>query len=479
MKEMKKYSLIFISILMVGLFSCEDKLDLAPISDLTTGNYYQTEAHIEAAVTGMYSNMRGLFTVDKPYMAQSPGDNTSQLYLSYNEGETGITQYKTTTENFVVLDYWQEAFQSIYRCNIVIEKSEEVEFANPAAKEQYIGEAKFLRGLIYFDMVRFFGGVPLVTEILPLEETYLVGRASPAEIWAQVKTDLTEAAVALPETDSKGRATKYSALGILADMHLNLGEHSEAKVAIDQVINSKNYEFFDDFADVYKDGNNNGKHSIFAIQFLNQTGEGNSYPTRHVPKFISTDQWPFAGTGRDLTPSENLWNAFSDGDLRRDLTLKNSWIDGRDGFLNEDSYWQCKHGINNTPYAFQVWGINHIVMRYAEALLISAEVENKLGSGAKAVTIINQIRNRAGLEDFSSSDQNEIHDEIYLQRRLELAFENERWFDIQRSGKAAQILAPFTAEASYPYSETYALFPIPQIEIGKVGSDILIQNPGY
>lgn len=476
---MKKYRLIFMSLLIVSSLSCEDKLDLAPISELTTGNFYQTEAHIEEAVAGMYNNTRGLFTVDKPYMAQAPSDNTSQLYLSYNEGETGITQYKTTTENFVVLDYWEEAYQTILRCNIVIEKSEEVEFADPATKERYIGEAKFLRGLIYFDMVRFFGGVPLITELLPLEETYLIGRSTKEEVWNLVKTDLTQAAAVLPETDNGGRATKYSALGILADVHLNLGEHSEAKTAIDQVIGSDNYALFDDFADVYKDGNNNGKHSIFSIQFLNQAGEGNPYPTRHVPKFIDTDQWPFAGTGRDLTPSEDLWFAFGDVDLRRDLTMKNSWIDGQDGTLNEDSYWQCKHGINNTPFAFQVWGINHIVMRYAEALLISAEVENILGASGKAVAIINQIRNRAGLPDFVSSDQNAIHDEIYQQRRFELAFENERWFDIQRSGKAAAMLAPFTEGTVYSYSDTYALFPIPQVEIGKVGSDVLAQNPGY
>lgn len=476
---MKIYKLILISAIVTALFSCEDKLDLAPISELTTGNFYQTEAHMEAAVTAMYNGMRRLYSYEKPYMAQSASDNTSLFYLSYNEGETGITQFKTTTENFVVLDYWQRAFRAIYRCNIVLEKIEGVEFTDQADKDRFIAEAKFLRALIYFDMVRFFGGVPLMTEIIPLEETYKVGRASKEDVWAQVKADLNDAVSALPETDKSGRATKYSALGILADVHLNLAEYADAKAAIDQVIGSGNYSLHDDWAEVYKDGNNNGKHSIFAIQFLNQTGEGNPYPTRHVPKFISVDQWPFAGSGRDLTPSENLWLAFEDGDLRRDLTLKNSWIDGRDGSLHEDSYWQCKHGINNTPYAFQCWGINHIVMRYAEALLISAECENELGNGGKAVQIINQIRSRAGLDDFSSSDKNAIWEEIFTQRRLELAFENERWFDIQRSGKAKKILDAFTSGTAYSYSDTYALFPIPQVEIGKVGKNVLSQNPGY
>ena len=135
--------------------------------------------------------------------------------------------------------------------------------------------------------------------------------------------------------------------------------------------------------------------------------------------------------------------------------------------------------LNVKAFAQNVWGINHIVMRYAEALLISAEVENQLGNSTRAVELINMIRSRAGLADFVSADQAAIHDEVYLQRRLELAFENERWFDIIRSGKASQILGDFTAGTAYSFSDTYLLFPIPAIEIGKVGSDVMTQNSGY
>lgn len=476
---MKKYILIFISLLIPVLFSCQNKLDLVPISDLTTGNFYNTETQIGEAVAGMYNGMRDLFTLYKPYMAQSPSDNTSQLYLKDDQGDVSISQYRTIASNYVVLNYWQAAYQAIYRCNIVIEKSNGVTFANMATKDRYIGEAKFLRALVYFDLVRFFGGVPLVIKVIPQEEAYKVGRATKEEVWAQIKADLNDAVAVLPENDNSGRATKYSALGILADAYLNLGEYANSKEAVDQVIGSGKYGLFADFADVFKDANNNGIQSIFAIQFLNQTGEGNPYPSMQVPHFISATQWPFGGVGNDLVPSENLWKAYSLQDKRRDLTLQSSWVDARNGTQYDSSYWQCKEGINNTPFAYRVWGINQIVMRYAEALLISAEDENNLGNTDQAVAIINLIRNRAGLNDFSSSDQDSIQAEIYLQRRLELAFEDERWFDIQRSGKAAQILAPFTAGTSYPYSETYALFPIPQVEIGKLGPDVLKQNPGY
>jgi len=482
---MKTTYILLITLVIVAFTSCEDTLDLKPISDLTTGNFYQTQTHMEGAVAAMYNGIRRVYTEDKTLMAQCPSDNISLFYLGYDEGPRGITQYKTTTSNFVVLDYWERAFQAIYRANLVINKAEGVEYEEEEVKTLHIAEAKFVRALIYFDMVRFFGGVPLMTEPLPLEEYYDITRSSAADVWSMVKSDLNDAIAGLPEeVDGSGRANKWSALGILADVHLNLGEYSDSKAAIDQVIGSGNFDLHADFADVFNDGNNNGMHSIFAIQFLAQTDEGNPMPTNQAPKFIDESVWLYAGRGGadQLVPSEQLWDTYDSIDVRRDLSLRNQWLDGRDGFVH-DELWQVKHGISNTPYAFATWGINHIVMRYAEALLISAEVENQLGNGAAAVTLINQIRTRAGLPDFASGDQAAIHDEVMLQRRLELAFENERWFDIKRSGKHGELLDAFINYLGPPegisWNDQYLLSPIPILEIKKVGEDVLVQNDGY
>lgn len=476
---MRNIKLIAIIAFVFTISSCDDELDLAPISDLTNGNYYQTEAHIDAAVAGMYNGMRDLYTITKPWLVQAASDNVSLTNLGDDDDERWISQFITTTGNGAVLRYWEDAYGAIYRCNNVIDRVSEVDFISDEKKDKIIAEAKFLRALIYFDLVRIFGGVPLMTEVIPIEDTYQKKRATVEEVWSQVKTDLNDAIASLPETDAGGHATKYAAYGILADVHLNLAEFEEAKSNIDKVIQSGKYELFEDFADVYDEANNNGPHSIFAIQFLNQAGQGNPYPTRNAPKNVSEEDWPFAGGDNELMPSAELWNLYTENDVRRDLTMKDSFTDGRQGIVYTNRYWQVKHGISNNPSAVNTWGINQIVMRYAEALLISAEAENQLGNTSVAVDRVNMIRNRAGLDDFESSSQQAIQDEIYLQRRLELAFEDERWFDIQRSGKAAQILADFTAGTAYSYSDTYALFPIPQNEIGKVGTDILAQNPGY
>ena len=486
MSKMKTINLFLISLVIIAFTSCEDALDRKPISDLTTANYYQTQQHMEEAVAGMYNGLRLLYTEDKTLMAQCPSDNISLFYLGYDEGPRGVTQYKTTTSNFVVLDYWENAFQAVYRANVVIARAQLAEYEDPEVKIKHIAAARFVRALIYFDLVRFFGDVPKMNMPLPLEEYYAITRSPASEIWSFIKSDLDNAIAGLPEeVDGSGEANKWSALGILADVHLNLGEYSDCKIAIDQVINSGNFELFDDFAEVYMDVNNNSKHSIFAIQFLNQTAEGNPLPTNQAPKFIDVTEWPFAGVGGadQLVPSQQIWDLYdSINDVRRDLSLRDQWTDGRDGFI-QDELWQLKHGINNEPFAFKIWGINHIVMRYAEALLISAEAENQLGNGPRAVELVNMIRNRAELSDFSSGDQAEIHEEVLLQRRLELAFENERWFDIKRQPNYAEIINEFINYGGTPegisWNDQYLLFPIPILEIKKVGSDVLTQNPGY
>ena len=494
---MKRIHYILISLIIVGFSSCDDMLDLRPISNQTTGNFYQTQAHMESAVTAMYNGLRDYHTHDKFRMAMCPADNIEVGGAGYDEGPGGITKYITLSSNFVVLDYWQEAYAAIHRCNVVLERVDEVEYDDPDLKTQHIAEARFVRGLIYYDLVRFFEGVPLVTESLPLEQYYEIPRSTEDEIWDFAQQDLEFAVANLPAAvDGSGRANKFAALGILADLHLNRNQnYAAAKAAIDQVI--PNYELFPDFADVWKDANNNGAHSIFAVQFLGQTGEGNPLPTAIVPKFIWEEMWLYAGQGgeNNLQPSQEFWDSWDPNDVRRDLSMKDWYFDGRDP-IDPDlghpadtiyEFWVVKYGINNTPYAFREWGINHIVMRTAEALLIKAECENELGNPAEAVTLINQIRNRAGLSDFSSNDKQEIRAEIFAQRRFELCFENERWFDLQRwdalePGKMDEILNAFVnyrGASSYNWDPKYRLYPIPITEIAKVPTGVLTQNPGF
>ncbi|MCK5461978.1 MAG: RagB/SusD family nutrient uptake outer membrane protein, partial [Bacteroidales bacterium] len=213
---MKRIYYILLSLVIIGFNSCDDMLDLRPISEQTTGNFYENQAHMESAVAAMYNGLRDYHTDDKYRMAMCPADNIEVGGAGYDEGPGGITKYITLSSNFVILDYWQEAYSSIHRCNVVIERAEGVEYDDTDLKTQHIAEARFVRGLIYYDLVRFFAGVPLITESLPLEQYYEIPRSTADDIWNFAQQDPEFAAANLPaEIDGNGRANKFSALGIL------------------------------------------------------------------------------------------------------------------------------------------------------------------------------------------------------------------------------------------------------------------------
>lgn len=496
--KMKTIYYILIALVIVGFNSCDEMLDLKPISDQTTGNFYQNQDHMEQAVAAMYNGLRPYYTQQRSRMTRAPSDNVEIGGLGYDEGGGGITKYITTTSNFVVLDTWQDAFAALYRANVVLDKAESAEYEDEAVKARHIAEARFVRGVLYLDMVRFYKGVPIMEEPLPLEEYYGIKRATEDETWDFALANLDYAVDNLPtEVDGSGRANKWAALAHRAELKMDRNlDYAGALADIDQIIGSRNYELLPEFADVWDDANNNGLHSIWAIQFLAQTGEGNPMPTQVVPKFIWEEMWLYAGQGGEhgTTVSEELYDTYDSTDLRRDLTVWDWWIDGRDMDTIYE-FWPVKHGISNTPFAYQTWGINHLVTRYADILLMKAECENELGNTAAALPLINQIRSRAGLADFASDDKQATREEIFLQRRLELAFEEERWFDLLRwdklePGKMTEILDAFVdyiwikngSQGDPPvwkWDERYKLYPIPILEIAKVGADILEQNPGY
>ncbi len=208
---MKKIYYILLSLVIIGFNSCNDMLDMRPISEQTTGNFYQTQAHMESAVAAMYNGLRDYHTQDKFRLAMCPADNIEVGGAGYDEGPGGITKYITLSSNFVVLDYWQEAYSSIHRCNVVMERADGVEYDDTDLKTQHIAEARFIRGLIYYDLVRFFAGVPLITESRALEEYYQIPRSSEEEIWNFAQLELEYAAANLPaEINGSGRANKFA-----------------------------------------------------------------------------------------------------------------------------------------------------------------------------------------------------------------------------------------------------------------------------
>ena len=481
---MKKIKfLIYSYITLITVISCDDKeLDLAPISQLTTGNFYQTSIQIDQALTGAYADLNSLYDNMMIRAAIWRGDNSSQTNGYANNLELNISQYNENAGSQVSTDIWNTCYAIISRVNLVIEKSESLDYSEKAS---HVGQARFLRALMYYELVRHFGDVPLVQKPVGLEESFTVGRTSSAEVYTFVTSEFE--ALANPTNglssnqNDKGRPTIYSAFGMAAKAFMQQGNYASAKPHLKSIIDSGKFSMQSDYADIFKEANDNGPHVVFSIQYDKSiAGLGNAQPSQ-VPKMAA--EIPFQGVTRRQMVSDDLYNSYEAGDKRKDLTVINGYTSTADGeFVDNELFWG-KYAINNTPATFQEWGVDIPIVRYTDVKMLYAEaLNNDSYPSAEAFSILNEVRTRAGLSSLSSADitsQSAFLDAIIKERRFEFAGESNRWWDLLRTGKDEAVLSAFASPA-YPYSSVKRLFGIPEAEILKVNDpSILSQNPGY
>jgi hypothetical protein len=352
-----------------------------------------------------------------------------------------------------------------------------------AEKDRWIAEARFLRGYFYFNLVRSFGGVPKIDKVPVTEEeisnTYV--RASADEIWDLIESDF-QAALSLPSTQlvDLGRGTSDAARAFLAKSALYRKNWSSTLAYCDDLINSGRYELMADYSHIWREIGEFSKESIWEVNC-----KGTDPQKGIIGYFVV--QAPRSGA-RGLgwgfnTPSLDLVNAYEPGDVRKDATIITSGQTLWDGWETDpnhpNKYYNYKAYVSRIA---ESWGKgdnettkNLRVIRYAEVLLMAAEAENELGNSSKACDYLNIVRKRAGLSDFTSSDQSAVREAIWKERRVELAFEHDRTFDLRRQGRIGQVMR---AHGKPFVDGKHELFPIPQRQI-DLGEGKLIQNPGY
>ena len=265
---MKKIKFIIYSyITLITVISCDDKeLDLAPISQLTTGNFYQTSIQIDQALTGAYADLNSLYDNMMIRAAIWRGDNSSQTNGYANNLELNISQYNENAGSQVSTDIWNTCYAIISRVNLVIEKSESLDYSEKAS---HVGQARFLRALMYYELVRHFGDVPLVQKPVGLEESFTVGRTSSAEVYTFVTSEFE--ALASPSNglssnqNNKGRPTIYSAFGMAAKAFIQQGNYASAKPHLKSIIDSGKFSMQSDYAEIFKEANDNGPHVVLSL----------------------------------------------------------------------------------------------------------------------------------------------------------------------------------------------------------------------
>lgn len=498
----KKY--IAVLVMMMGfLFSCsEEFLNKTDPTVLVASTYYQTETQVEQAVNGVYGQLQPLILNQWQYN-EFITDNTT---LDFNVGNRGqgpaleaieFWQINAATPNITSL--YNSIYQAMVNINTILAKMPAATFSDER-KQQFEGELKFIRGYYYFLLVQYFGEAIIMTEPLATpSEAYAFERQPVDDVYAQIESDLNLAASVLPVSYNalnKGRVTQGAALTLLGKMYLTKKDYAKAITTLNQVL-PLGYSLLQDYALVFDPKNKNHAESIFDIQFQgdNLLGEQSNFIYTFAPRESAGAVINFPGQngGGWNIPSLDIIAAYETGDLRKDVSLK-------EGYTNKSGAWVPVPFINKYNHPHTVLGAtndNWPVLRYADVLLMLAEAINEVsGPTSEAYGYLNAVRSRAGLSGLSGLDKDSFRAAVLAERRIELAFENHRWFDLKRTMTPDQLAAflnayglieksnPTTSRGGIPFSSAdfqfapyEALFPIPadQIRINPK----LTQNPGY
>lgn len=471
-----------------------DFLEVKPQGVINANNYFQTAQHATWSVNAVYNSMRDWNLTSFPWLAMTDIVTDDAVKGSFPADAQRLSAFDDFSwdPGFPedIRGSWRGHYQGIFRANVAIDGIPKVPAMDETLRKRLIGEAKFLRAHFYFNLVRWFGDLPLITRPLTQDEFYTQTRAGSAEIYKLIVSDLTEAIANLPEKsayapEDLGRVTKGAARGLLAKVYLTTKDYVNAEKYALEVINSNEYKLLADYTKIFLPEGENSSESVFEVQATAlEASYAGSTPWNMVQGVRGT---PNLGWGFNL-PSDDLMKAFEFGDPRRDATallVGEALPDG--SALVEDN-----PQMENERYNQKAWTPSHAllqdngpsnirILRYADVLLIAAEALNENNKPQQALVHLNAVRIRARgnrkniLPDITITDKDGLRQKIWQERRVELAMEQQRWFDLVRTG---QVEARMKAVGKNFVKGKHELFPIPQTEIDLAGGNIL-QNPGY
>ncbi|MBW3467832.1 RagB/SusD family nutrient uptake outer membrane protein [Arthrospiribacter ruber] len=493
----------------IGLFliamtfnSCEEALQEEVFSFIAPENFYNSATDAEAALVGVYAGFRLIHMYDRHYMIGDMGsDDTFTGEFRGNQDRIQIDEFTVDPNNGIIRERYENAYITINRANAVISRVPGIEM-NSQQRENIVNQARFLRALLYFDLVQLFGNVPL-----KIEETLNVNDvASPRvdfnRIYDEVIIPDLQAAESLPESPRlEGQATNTSAKALLARVYLaragndpNSPYWALARNKANEVIESGQHRLLNDFRDVFQVENQNSQEHVFSIQFSSLQGVGSSFQEFFMPRGINST----TGNGNGVNePTPDIVQAYEEGDLRYNTTflLELPLANGTSNFY--DPKGSCQ-GFP-TPCIPQPYigkyleiapprgNLNYPILRYSDVLLMYAEAANEANGGptGEAYSAINQVRNRAGLPDLAQGlSRDQFRQAVRHERRVELAFEGIRRYDLVRWGTLLEVTREhfqrFYPNLSGNVRDHHLLFPIPQREIDlNPGISLADQNPGY
>ncbi|GHB57270.1 RagB/SusD family nutrient uptake outer membrane protein [Persicitalea jodogahamensis] len=496
-----KRSIIFLFTLALLVSACNSKfLEIFPETELSSPVFFKTEADFQQAVNATYVPLRDIVNSRAWLLGEMHSDNTyyarNPLFGATEQQEDiadfAIPTADGLTTNTHVLNQYRLDYDIIARANQVLVLIDDVDF-DATSKANLKGQAQFLRAYAYFELVRYFGRAPLHLTPVANRQEAAAELANTEQLYAQIEKDALAATTGLfaKSKQEPGRVTSGSAKTLLANVYIQQKKWAQAEPLLRDVITSGEYSLMPNYVDAFSTstGNKNNKESVFEVQFLEgSAGLNGNFLYSFMPRPMTPEELkpitgtsnpqPLSGEGNNI-PTPDIIAAYEPGDTRKDVSIGYVTLSG--SLRKNKVYPYIKkyakpHALNGNH------GMNWPIYRYSEVLLFMAEALNEQGKTGEAATYLNQVRKRAGLADTKAASQAAMRDAIFQERRVELAFENKRWFDLLRSGKAVETITAYgqrikanpeayyypVSEGSLPRSNAFTqidlLYPLPADE---------------
>lgn len=469
--------------LTLAAASCKKNfIQLVPISQSSVNVFYNTESDIITAINALYAILQrtGLYSSEYIFADITTDNATTHSAfcvggycdfdnLEINAGGTGASRLLDSR--------WNNAYAGIYRANMILENIDKASISD-IIKSRLIGEAKFLRALLYFNLVRTFGPIPLVLASVNVSESFAYGRESISKVYDQILSDLNDAAGVLPASymgTNIGRATSGAVNALLGEVYLTLKKYDLAETSLKKVIDGP-YSLLSNYADVFAPGNGNNAEIVFAVQFKRGNGEGSIFNSVFAPD-ASGSVIANGATG-GLIPTNDLKDAFEPGDARFPISVKTFTYANGTTRLYTAKFLDPGAPSSDADNDWVVYRYSGILLMYAEAL----NEQNKL---SQAEQVLKKVRDRALLTTTMGMNQSDLRLAIEKEARIELCFEGHRWWDLIRTGRAESVLNQYfiannilTNGVLVQFKPYKMIFPIPQTQIDQNPSQIN-QNTGY
>lgn len=461
-----KTKYIAAGLLAVILSGCtKDFLTVVPETALSSATFFKTESDFQQAVNGAYVPFRQMYNERAWVLEEMHSDNTyyarNTLYGAVDPTEN-VADFAVPTANGVtandnVLVQYRLNYVIIARANQILSLIDGVTFSSDAVKNNIKGQAQYLRAFAYFDLVRLFGKVPLHLTPVTGRNDAALPLATTEELYAQIEKDALAASTNLLDkaAQEQGRATSGAAKTLLANLYITQKKWAQAEAQVKDVITSAKYSLMPDYNNAFSftSTNKNNAESVFEIQYMEgSAGYNGNQIYRFLPSPISAAEIaPIVGTSNpqptsqesNNIPTPDLIAAYEPGDKRLDISIGYVTLSGS---LRADKKYPYIKKYARTHSLNQNTGQNWPVYRYAEVLLFMAEALNEQAKTGEAATYLNQVRTRAGLAATTAASQADMRQAIFKERRVELAFENKRWFDLTRTGRVKEIIGAYGAK---------------------------------